>query len=463
MDDTASIQKFLAAMSRGPSIQPNKYSSRTIEPQNSSNGVAENTSTVLKSMKADADEIIMRGTHSPSLIENAKVSEITKETTPDLELSNAKPGDNNTESTSRSRSTSVEPTQGVLTINKPEAKSPPKSGHVDWYKNLKERMDGVRKAQGPMDPRLTQNYSPIPPEYEERCIAARDTIRQVLESYSSRSSRSSRPSSSHSSQGQGSVIQGFARTRTFASKTTPPQKTHGPSEQSRMAEPKDSRAGSPTSQGGENWIAPHLRGLKKDHRGEDVTKAVPEQSANVQVTTPLWENKWTTRRRPSPDYSDRTDGRSLLTTEETTPSPLQLSQEKSESAQEDGSAPHPPTMTPCPQSLKHSSPAKEEFNEPPSKKVPTVSAPKSVEVQEPNRQPAPSIAVNVKDAGEGVHRESVLYFKSWGAPQQRERPGTWPFSSLLCPSLIIILSKQLHASAKCTSPPPLPLTTPPLA
>ena len=439
MDDPASIQKFLAAMSRGPNLQTNKYTSHTTEPQNSSNEVAEEKSivtqpskesSVTEPSKADPHNNVMGGKHSPALTEDAvaPVAEVPKDKTTVPEAPNAKAGDNDTENTTHTKSSSVEPLKEVTAINKPEAKTSPKAGHVDWYKDLKDRMDVIRKSQGPMDPRLTQNYSPIPPEYEERCIVARDTIQKVLESYSPRSSR---PSSSHGSQGQGSVIQGFTRTRTFASKTPSPKNTRGPSEQSRMAGTKDSRAGSPLSQRGDNWVAPHLRNLKKDHRAEDTTKVAPEQSANVETNTPNQEKTWFPRHLPSPDHSDRGDSRSRPTTEETSPSPLQLSQEKPESAQDDGPASHSPTMTPCPQSLKHSSPAKDESNEPPSKEVPTVPAPESIEAQKSTQQAVASIVVTPKAVGEHVDREGVLYFKSWGAPQQRERAGNYPFLPFL--------------------------------
>ena len=388
MDDTASIEKFLAAMSSGPNIQPDKYSSRTIEPQNSSNEIAKETTSILK--------------------------------VPSAELS-----DDDMEYTRRTPSISVETPQEVSATNNAQAKSPPKPGHVDWYKDLKDRMDVIRKAQRPMDPRLTQSYSPIPPEYEERCVVARDTIQQVLESYSPKS----RPSSSHSSQGQENTMRGFTRTKTLASKTSSPKKIPVRSEQSTIAESKRTRVEKPSSERGEDWVAPHLRVSNKENRDKDMSKVNAEQI--------------------TPSYSNTT-------------------KENTQNAQQNETEPRLSHPTPHLQALNSASPTKDVSNEPLSLNNTAATVPQPAILQNTTATPqsAPSNVIPTKEPEVETSREGVLYFKSWGAPQQRERAGicaSFPSYVLASVTNHTFLSNQRPASAKSTSPPPLPSTTPPLA
>ena len=139
--------------------------------------------------------------------------------------------------------------------------NPPKpiaKDYPQWYTNLEDKMKVYRSSGGvdTKNPRETQSYSPIPPEYAKACIVARDSIKEVLENYSPKS----RSSSSKETSPQRKVSKLNLSVRQPSSPSdlpTKPETRHD--EAPTLLSPPGIKHTSSSLVRNELWIAPHLR------------------------------------------------------------------------------------------------------------------------------------------------------------------------------------------------------------
>lgn len=150
--------------------------------------------------------------------------------------------------------TFVEQIGGSKLIGTPKAIA---KDHPQWYTDLENRMKIYRSTSGVdiLNPRDTQNYSPIPPDYAQACTLARDSIKEVLQNYTSKA----RPFSSHStSPPHKTSIQSLFVQQPILSKGPLGQKTPVLDDVTATQVSPAADIGSTVAAHGEAWIDPHL-------------------------------------------------------------------------------------------------------------------------------------------------------------------------------------------------------------
>ena len=199
LDTASNIERFLACMSK-PSIEPTKYTSNLSKVSSPSSFA--------------------------STVAGAKVTG-NEGRTSNVEISKGKPEVDQQSIHVLEHTAESAPPDKPEDLRKVTANVHP----PQWLTKLMDRMEIYRGGLDTMDPRTTQNYSPVPPEVAEASLIARDSIKEVLENYVPRL----RPSS------QGEP---FRQDRKVQQSVDPPSAVHSAS------------AGSARP---DSWIPPHLR------------------------------------------------------------------------------------------------------------------------------------------------------------------------------------------------------------
>lgn len=305
MDDASSIEQFLAAMAKGPSIDVGKYSSKVTETPLApfvdgtvvaDDGQSEDDGTKAETMTAQTTALAERiGIASPDPDSAANFAsdsprpstrdhiqqceELEDRMRADRENLRTFSDDKDTPQWHKdledrmkaeklvhpSDATPIDPPQWNADVeDKMKAYrpvDPPKAVTKDypqWYTHLEDRMKVYRSVSGvdTKNPRDTQSYSPIPQGYVEACNVARDSIKEVLENYSLRS----RPSSSKEPSPQRKLSKLNLPIQQPISPPNPPTDPEAVHDEAfTLPSPPAMKSKSTGLSHDEPWIAPHLR------------------------------------------------------------------------------------------------------------------------------------------------------------------------------------------------------------